>query len=106
MRPTTAGPVWMPMPIRSGAGSSSARLRESVARARTMSPAATRARRLPSGARVHAEERHHAVAGELVRHAARPRDRLAHGLEVPVEEEDHVVGELPPGEPGESPEVG
>src|SRR6267378_3443132 len=48
MRPTTAGPVWMPMPMRNGSGRSAASDTLSVATLRTISPAAARAWRHPS----------------------------------------------------------
>src|SRR3989442_163328 len=48
MRPTTAGPVWIPMPIRNGSGRSAASDSLSVATLRTISPAAARAWRQPS----------------------------------------------------------
>ena len=57
-------------------------------------------------AAVDPEERHHAVAGELIDDAARVRDGAAHRLEVAVEEEDDVVGELVLGQPGEAAQIG
>src|SRR4029453_11233309 len=42
---------------------------------------------------LHAEERHRAVAGELVDDAAGALDRRTHRLEVTVEEIDDVVGQ-------------
>jgi len=58
------------------------------------------------GALVHAEQRHHAVARELVDDPARLGDRAAHGLEVTIEEEDDVIGQPVLGQPREAAEVG
>ena len=56
-------------------------------------------------ARVDPEERHHPVAGELVRDPAGPRDRRADGLEVAVQDEHDVIGQLVLGHPGEAAQV-
>lgn len=58
------------------------------------------------GTRLDAEERHHAVTRELIRHAAGPRDRRADRLEVPVQDEDDVIGQLVLGHPGEAAQIG
>ena len=58
------------------------------------------------GVGVDAEEGHDTVTGELVDGATGPLDRAAHRLEVPVQEEHHVVREPALGEGRESPEVG
>ena len=51
----------------------------------TMAAAATSAWRQPRRRPFHAEQRHHAVAGELVDDAAGVGDRAAHRLEVAIE---------------------
>jgi hypothetical protein len=43
---------------------------------------------------VEAEDRHHAIADELVEPAAGRLDGLAGGAEIAVEQEHHVVGQL------------
>src|SRR5579883_2012772 len=58
------------------------------------------------GAAIEAEERHDAVADELVDMAARFLDGMAHLAEIAVEEEHHVVGKLALGEAGEGAEIG
>ena len=55
---------------------------------------------------VEAEQRHHAVADELVEPAAGRLDRLADGAEIAVEQEHHVVGQLALGDRGEAADVG
>ena len=54
---------------------------------------------------LHAEQRHHAVAGELVGDAAGLLDRAAHDLEIAVQEEHDVVGQLVLGEAGEAAQI-
>src|SRR5215470_19119849 len=54
---------------------------------------------------VEAEQRHHAVADELVDAPARRLDRVAGLGEVAIEEEDQIVGQLLFGELGKGPKV-
>ena len=59
-----------------------------------------------AGVAVDAEQRHHSVADELVHMAARLLDRAAHGKEIAVQQEHHVIGQLVLGQPGEGAQVG
>ena len=70
---------------------------------------ARRSQRVPARCRriaVDAEQRHDAVADELVDPAALAFDRLAHGLEVLIEQEHHVVRQTSFGHAGEGAQVG
>ena len=67
MRPTTAGPLWIPTPIFSGSASSAASNWLSWLTPLTISVAAFSARRQPSfGSSFDPEQRHHAVTDEFI----------------------------------------
>ena len=53
-----------------------------------------------------AEDRHRRVAHELLQNAAVPLDRLAHGIEVRILDQRHVLGVQALRERGEADEVG
>src|SRR5579872_5683025 len=84
----------MPMPMRNGTDSSprSWRLRSPSRASISSAPRLRRpARRID---RVHAIERHQAVAGELRIMSAARGDRLAHFVKKSIEDEEHVIGQL------------
>ena len=63
-------------------------------------------RQATSGRAVEAEDRHHAVADELVEPPAGRLHRLAGGAEIAVEQEHDVVRQLALGDRGEAADVG
>ena len=58
------------------------------------------------GLSVDAEQRHDAVADELVHVTARGLDGVAHGLEIAVEQEHDIIGQLLLRDLGEGAQVG
>ena len=107
MCPRITGPTCRPMPICSGSRRSCSSRR--LSRASAAAIAARRAQRLQAGLlglALEAEQRHDAVADELVDAAALLLDRPAHRLEILVQHEHHVVGQAALRHAGEGAQVG
>ena len=96
----------MPMPIRSGASRSLANDRFNSSSSRAMPRAAARLLPHPASAEPWMpKSAHHPVADELVDMPAGGLDGVAHGFEITVEHEHHVVGQLLLRELGEGAQV-
>ena len=102
-----AGPQWMPMPIRSGSIEFGPQRSVEIVEPHGHQPGGgERLAAAGLGAALDPEQRHDAVADELVDAPSRRFDRASHRREIAVEDEHHVIGKPALGERGEAADVG